>query len=139
MRSVRSLNTIAFDFSHQSSGLANCTPKFTSNNCFVAELTLKLFGNPTDGDVEEILRVVRDLLETDSVGEALGVENGLIADATLNSTETDAGQGSVRSQGSTNSQQMSTLRKSLISMLVLIIVALAGFAATADRDELYGA
>ena len=79
------------------------------NNCFVAELTLKLFGIPTASDMEEILRVVGELLETDDVGEALGDEKGLIEDPTLNSTETDADQEPAKAKTLGSSHQTSTL------------------------------
>lgn len=136
-----------------------CSPKEIENNCFVAELTLKLFGNATDADVEDILYVVRELLETDSVGEALSIESSLIDDPTFNSTESDAGQGSTNAQSSGNSKHMSAGRKATIWLLGIAFVALAGFfayrrfqtrinvasegdgtmAGTADQEQLYGA
>ena len=126
---------------------------------------MKLFGNATDSDVEYILDVVRELLETsDSVGEALGVESNLLEDLTMGSTETD-GQASANGQTSRGSQNVSAGRKTIVSVLVVSVVAfvsLSAFfayrrnetgrggysttegdqptmAATADQEELYAA
>ena len=119
---------------------------------------MKLFGNATNDDVEEILDIVHEILDRDDLGEALGAENSLIEDPTLNSTESDAGLGSANSQTSGNSRQMSTGKKTIIAVFVIVgVVFLAGLAytysrgkdgdgsgqrtmaATADQEELYGA
>lgn len=99
---------------------ATCTPAIATNNCFVAELMLRLYGNAADGVVEHVLGVVRELVaDTSKMGEALGAENSLILGPTNNMTESDAGQGP---QASTSSRKMSPVTKT-----VLVVVGVIAF------------
>lgn len=98
-----------------------CTPVIATNNCFVAELTVRLFGNATDAVIEHILAVVRELLvDTDKVGEALGAEKSLTLRPPNNMTESDAGQGP---QASTSSKYI----MSPVTKTVLITVGSIAF------------
>lgn len=100
-----------------------CTPRVTAKNCFIVGLSLQLFGNATDEDATDISTIVTGLLKSDSMGEALGVENGLI-DWNDDSTETDAGQNSGDPQASTKPSQMTDGRKALIGVALIVGVAL---------------
>ena len=87
----------------------------------MGELTLKLFGNTTEEDVEYILEVVDALLKN-GMGEALAVENGFIDDLNTNTTKSDADKdGHLHS--SRASQGMSAGRKIMVSLLVTASVA----------------
>jgi len=86
----------------------------------VAELTLKLFGNATEAELEYILEVVEGLLEMD-MREALGAENGLIGDLNTGSTETDDPGKGARASKATNG--MTVARKIMISLLTVAVVA----------------
>lgn len=106
------------------------------NNCFVAALTLKLFGNATEGDIEYILEVIEGLLETDMDG-TLGVENGL-EDINEDSTASD-GDKDNDANSITDTQEMTAGRKAMISLLSVAVVAMLGVFAyrrfSQPRDE----
>lgn len=86
-------------------------------------LSLKLFGETTDEDIDHILEVIEGLIEND-MDEALGPENGL--EDGNDGTKSGGGDQGSNASATKSSEKMSAGRKAMISILSVAVVAMVG-------------
>jgi len=91
-----------------------CDPSQDGLNCFVAELTLRLFGNVTESEIERILQIARELLSVAGMEEEEKTDS--LIDVDGDNTATDAPPKENSSQES-EAEGLTPLAKGLIGAI----------------------